>query len=39
MGESWIRLRQDGVVEHQTQSGHTERRGLCPDSVGTDGAR
>ena len=34
-----MRRRQDGVAEHQTQSGGTERRGLCPDGVRPDGAK
>jgi len=34
-----MRRRQDGVVEHQTQSGRTGRRGPSPDGVRTDGAK
>jgi len=34
-----MRRRQDGVVEHQTQSGLTGRRGPSPDGVRTDGAK
>ena len=34
-----MRRRQDGVAEHQTQSGCTGRRGLSPDGVRTDGAK
>jgi len=31
--------RQDGVAEHQTQSGRTGRRGPSPDGVRMDGAK
>ena len=34
-----MRRRQDGVAEHQTQSGRTGRRGPSLDGVRTDGVR
>jgi len=34
-----MRRRQDGVAEHQTQSGGTGRRSPSPDGVRTDGAK
>ena len=34
-----MRRRQDGVLEHQTQSGRTGPRGPSPDGVRTDGPK
>jgi len=34
-----MRRRQDGVAEHQTQSGRRGRKGPSPDGVRTDGAK
>jgi len=34
-----MRRREDGVAEHQTQSGRTGRRGQSPDGVKTEDAK